>query len=335
MALKKTQTTTVKKLNLELKKCLAEIIKVGASSKGNNFEDTVKEKLKANLKGAKYITTEQWCSKDENSIFFKHYKSTLEKKFDFTSLPSVIDNGKQLNLMIVDKPNGSQNWPDILVVFNGIGFPIEIKSTKQDLIVWNSGLPRADSLYIFNCYGKSKTTCFLGQHAINDGELEFLLDLSKLAQEINAKHKDNTWSYYARDMFNSNESFFEDEKQVQKCENYQQRIQKNEKELTKLINSDVSSKRTYTQIDRLNKEIEKLKKLKNKNKEEYLQNKEKRKHTEEITLNFVTTLSWDSQQKTDFNFSNRIKKIEQIELEREKLNQLLVQKNTKPTPSAL
>lgn len=152
------------------------------------------------LGGAKYVKTDDWCSKKPNSIYLKHKDITLQNKFDFTGLPPIIDNGERLNLIIVDKPNGSQKWPDLLVIFNGIGMPIEIKSTKNDMIIWNGGLPKPDTLYVYNCYGKSKTTCFLGQHAISDDELDFLKQRAEFTKQFNEWHKNRKWNYYVRNM---------------------------------------------------------------------------------------------------------------------------------------
>lgn len=154
---------SVQDLQEGLNDFLKEIIKTGASSKGDVFDETVKEKLINNLNGAKLINSNQWSSKEKDSLFYEYNKKSFNNDFDFTDLPPIVENGKIINLMIVDKPNGSQKWPDLLVVYNGIGLPIEVKSSKTDGIVWNSGIPRADSLYIYNCYGKSQTTCFLGQ----------------------------------------------------------------------------------------------------------------------------------------------------------------------------
>ncbi len=300
----KKQITTTQALNDALVECLKDIMKVGASSKGDNFDETVRDKFKYHLDGARFISTEQWCSKEKDSIFRDHYKETLSNKFDFTRLPTIKDNGRQLDLMIVDKPNGSQKWPDLLVVFNGIGLPIETKSAKQDKILWNSGIPRADSLYIYNCYGKSKTTCFLGQHAITEDELEFLLIKSKIAEKMNEQHKSQKWSYYVRDMFNSNQTFFEDDDHQKKCNKYQEKIYANENKLKMLIDIDngESNKKSSAKIHKLNEENDSLNiKFLNLD-DEYKRQQANRIRTEKDTLEFLQYLNWTPQQKTDFGF---------------------------------
>jgi hypothetical protein len=306
MAGKRIRITTTKELNDALGKFLDDIMKVGASSKGDNFDETVRDKLKYHLDGAKYIYTQQWCSREKDSIFLEHYQTTLDNKFDFTNLQPIVDNGRQLDLMIIDKPNGSQKWPDLLVVFKGIGFPIEIKSAKQDIILWNSGIPRADSLYIYNCYGKSKTTCFLGQHAINDEELEFLLLKSKFAEEMNERQKNQKWSYYVRDMFNSSQTFFENDEHQKRCDKYREKIYEYENELKTLVDSGANNKRALTRIDKLNNEINELHLNVVNLDDDYKEQQKSRLHTEKETKDFVKYLTWSSNQKTDFNFNVQI-----------------------------
>lgn len=299
MAGKKSLITTSKALNEALVDCLKDIMRVGASSKGDNFDETVRDKLKYHLDGAKYIPTEQWCSVDKYSIFIKHSEITLENKFDFSHLPAINDNGRQLDLMIVDKPNGSQKWPDLLAVFKGVGLPIEIKSAKMDVILWNSGMPRADSLYIYNCYGKSKTTCFLGQHAINDDELQFLLLKSKLAENMNERHLNQKWSYYVRDMFNSTQKFFENDEHQKRCNKYQAKIYEYENEIKLLTGA--TNKRAVSRIEKLNAEINDLTTSYYELDDEYKRQQQARVFTEHETLKYIKELTWTPQQRTDFN----------------------------------
>jgi len=196
-------------VNKQLINFCNDITSVGASSRGNNFDETVLDKLKKHLPKAKFVSTETFCSKDKDSIYKDYSKITHNNVFDFSQLPTIIDNNKELNLMIVDKPNGSQKWPDLLVINNGIGLPIEVKSSKNDKIVWNCSLPKPNSLYIFNCYGKSKTTCFLGQHAISKNEVDFLKEITEETIKFNVNNE--RWGYYVRNMFNSNQRFFKNE----------------------------------------------------------------------------------------------------------------------------
>lgn len=298
MAGKKATISTAQQLNAALVDCLQDIMNVGASSKGDTFDETVRDKLKQHLTGAEYVTTEQWT---EKGIFYEHSKVTLTNCFDFTHLPPIVDKNKnkQLDLLIVDKPNGSQKWPDLLVIFQGIGLPIEIKSAKQDVILWNSGLPRPDSLYIYNCYGKSKTTCFLGQHAINEDELNFLVERAAVAAAINERHPSSKWSYYVRDMFNSNQSFFESKDSKAKCEKWQEKIFEYENEVKKLAGE--TGKRAVAKVERLNNLIDKLNNDLTTLTAEYNQQQANRLQTERETLNYIQSLCWTANQKANFN----------------------------------
>lgn len=289
--------TTIQELNNTLIEFLDDIMSVGSSTSGNKFDKTVREKLRNHLDGAKYIPAEQWCSREKDSIFLEHYKTTLDNKFDFTHLPTLIDNGRQLDLMIIDKPNGSQKWPDLLVVFKGIGLPIEIKSTKNDVIIWNGGLPKPDTLYIYNCYGKSKTTCFLGQHVISDDELDFLKQRAEFTKQFNEWHKNGKWNYYVRNMFNSNQSFFENNNDKKKANELERDVFVNENKL-KELGAD-GHKRT---IVKLKREIDEWSNETIRLLEKYQKEQENRLFIEQQTKDMILGLTWDFKQKTDFSF---------------------------------
>ena len=289
--------TTIHELNKKLVECLDDIMSVGSSTKGNKFDETVRDKLQLHLTGAKYINTDDWCSKKSNSLYLKHKKITLQNKFDFTELPLINDNGEKLNLIIVDKPNGSQKWPDLLVIFNGIGMPIEIKSTKNDVIIWNGGLPKPDTLYVYNCYGKSKTTCFLGQHVINDAELDFLKQKADFAKQSNELHKNGMWSFYVRNMFNSNQSFFENNNDRKKVNELERDVFINENKLKKL-GVDGHEETIVKYKREIDEQSDETIRLMNKYKKE----QESRLFIEQQAKDMVLGLTWDFKQKANFNF---------------------------------
>lgn len=289
--------TTIQELNKTLIECLDDIMSVGSSTKGNKFDETVRDKLQLHLGGAKYVKTDDWCSKKPNSIYLKHKDITLQNKFDFTGLPPIIDNGEQLNLIIVDKPNGSQKWPDLLVIFNGIGMPIEIKSTKNDVIIWNGGLPKPDTLYVYNCYGKSKTTCFLGQHVISYEELDFLKQKAEFTKQFNEWHKNGKWNYYVRNMFNSNQSFFENNNDKKKANELERDVFLNENKLKQLgVDGHKGT------IGKLKREIDEWSNETIRLLEKYQKEQENRLFIEQQTKDMVLGLTWDFKQKTDFSF---------------------------------
>lgn len=292
-----SKITNATELNEALTDCFNEIIGVGASSKSDHFDETVRDKLKQHLVGAKYVPCEIWSSKDKHSIYYERSRRTLKKNFDFTDLPPLVDNSKELNLLIVDKPNGSQQWPDLMVVFNNVGYPVEVKSTKTDIILWNSGLPRHDSLYVYNCYGKSKTTVFLGQDAINQEEIDVLLEFSEQTKRYNTRG--NRWSYYVRDMFGSSQKFFE----VDKDQKTYEKIAENIRELREsILNADDTL--SSTKMAAIKKKISTLDDKYYEVHRKFNRAKQKREEIEKGVFESIKRLTWDSQQKTDFNLGS-------------------------------
>ena len=49
--------------------------------------------------------------------------------------------------MIVHEPNGSQSWPDIMVIKDNVGYPLEIKTSKS-VPKMNSGIFRLNTPYV-------------------------------------------------------------------------------------------------------------------------------------------------------------------------------------------
>ncbi|BDT73483.1 hypothetical protein os4_30330 [Comamonadaceae bacterium OS-4] len=287
-------------LNTGIVSFIQGIIKIGASSKGNAFDETVRSLLLKELSGAVLIDDKRWGSKSSTSIFREYRKRSMTKNFDFTDLQPIVDNTQPLDLIIVDKPNGSQNWPDLLIIYNQIGLPIEVKSTENDSIVWNSGFPRFDGIYIFNCYGKSTTTCFLGQHAINKFELDELKTSSKEASQHNKKCGGTRWSYYVRDMYNSSQSFIESKSLPTELIKLGNDIKEAESKLK--CGCTTSGKNlTFNQIEALKVSIEekteKFIALDN----EFNRQKHRREEMERETIEFIQKLPWTTNQNTDFD----------------------------------
>lgn len=126
---------------------------------------------------------------------------------------------------LIRQPNNTQQWPDFLVVYKQRGIGIEVKSSKQDQIVWNSGLPRMNGIYIYNGGLATQdnipnTTYFLGQHVLTVMEQKLLSDAREASHKISHLYNDllNTsrWSLYARPMFNYAGRFLANEGRVQR-----------------------------------------------------------------------------------------------------------------------
>ncbi|MCW5156302.1 hypothetical protein [Burkholderia cenocepacia] len=197
-------------VNLIIVRAFQEILSLTKSAIGGDaFDKTVYNILHQHLKKVGFDDV-------SDKIWKKHYTEykalTGQGCFDFNGVST--KTGIQEDSLVVDKPNGSQKWPDILVVFNKIGFPIEIKSSKDDLIVWNSGLPQPDRVYVFGCYDKGEVTIFMGEDVLSVQEYQQLKDMDVQSKALcitgNSllKQSNSKWSYYPRPMYNSNEKYF-------------------------------------------------------------------------------------------------------------------------------
>ncbi len=127
--------------------------------------------------------------------------------------------------ILIRQPNNTQQWPDFLIIYGHRGLGIEVKSSKHDRIVWNSGLPRINGIYIYNGGlaiqdDISNTTYFLGQHVLTLKERKILNDARganhKISRVYNDLLSDSKWSLYARPMFNYTGRFLTDEHRTQR-----------------------------------------------------------------------------------------------------------------------
>ena len=60
----------------------------------------------------------------------------------------VIENTTRFKQNYISQPFGTQSYPDILILDNRIVLCLELKSSKGAKPVWNSGLPKANGIYI-------------------------------------------------------------------------------------------------------------------------------------------------------------------------------------------
>lgn len=171
---------------------------------GDSVDSTFFNKLRDML-GARKVSAEDW----RKSAEFEEYRRRCARRvFDF---PGCVEQP-----WLIDKPNGSQQWPDALVVHRGKGLPIEFKSSKQDLILWNSGLPQQNGIYVFNGNVPEpilQTTYFLGGAILSDQESQILRDAAQANKDQSETFNAalgawaSKWSLYARPMFNCGEKY--------------------------------------------------------------------------------------------------------------------------------
>ena len=178
---------------------------------GHKLEDVLAQQLEANLKKHKFKLINAKTFKD----FYPEYKEHCSTDFDFSKVQ--LDSGIQDDNLIIEQPLGSQNTPDILIIHNKVGLPIECKTSSNDKITWNSGYPRENYIYLFNKYNgiNAGTTYFLGQDSILPSVRNELLKQDQIhkqqAKDFNKTLKENyntEWSLYPRPMFTSSTKYF-------------------------------------------------------------------------------------------------------------------------------
>lgn len=182
-----------------------------AGAHGDSVDTTLFNKLK-DILGARRINAEDWRKLDE----FADYRRLCSRgEFVFP--------GCVTQPWLVDKPNGSQRWPDALVIYRNKGIPIEFKSAKQDLIVWNSGLPQPSGIYVFNGNVPEpalQTTFFMGSAILSAEESQILRDAAQANKDQSESFNTSLeslaskWSLYARPMFNCSEKYLTGEEKT-------------------------------------------------------------------------------------------------------------------------
>lgn len=118
----------------------------------------------------------------------------------------------------IEQPNGPNDSPDFIVCYNGLILWLECKSAENgNNLMWNSGYPRKNVLYIFSCKESGNTTLFLGQNTeiqLNNSNFEndyqlFDEEVKRYADELFRKMfpNCNEFSYYNRRMLNNNTNY--------------------------------------------------------------------------------------------------------------------------------
>lgn len=168
------------------------------SKKGIEFEDRFETALKkVGFNRRNDIEIKKVISLLKNDI--------LNKKSD-----KIIDNiysleDKSFENCFVSQPYGSQNFPDFLVFSRKKIISIEIKysSNISSKPMWNSNLPKSNSIYIFGSYGRGDVTFFMGNDVLPMNErvelIDFFEEIKKLEESFKKKikqdSKDNLFAY--------------------------------------------------------------------------------------------------------------------------------------------
>ena len=105
----------------------------------------------------------------------------------------------------VPQPCGSQRFPDFIVGDKlGNIFYLECKSSKNDHILWNSGMPKPRAIYVFSSGKHNAQTIVMGGDIWSKEELQLQQKIRKLIDETykSYKNKDHGVHYYGRHMHN-------------------------------------------------------------------------------------------------------------------------------------
>ena len=126
----------------------------------------------------------------------------------------VIENITGFKQNYISQPFGTQSYPDVLLLDNKTVLCLELKSSKDPKPVWNSGLPRANGLYIFGSYVKKDITFFRGCDILNDEDRkrlsQFFENAMKNAESFNQEHMPNQefgFGVYARKMYQNQKKY--------------------------------------------------------------------------------------------------------------------------------
>lgn len=143
--------------------------------------------MKALYEAFKNIRTWEYAPNESGDAFDKRICRELELHTGFF-VYSGMKNYKGSPDAIIHQPNGSQKYPDILLISKGEKLCIEIKRSKTGSPVWNSGFPRTSGVYIFN--GGPGTTFYLGLEVISTVEetklTDNLLTMTTFKQSFNS-----------------------------------------------------------------------------------------------------------------------------------------------------
>lgn len=143
------------------------------------------------------------------------FKDVLSQPY----VSNVIDRGheKQITKLLIkhkivfwSQPNGPQRSPDFRVKMTKKKFlDIELKSSKEYSPLFNGGLPKKNTVYIFCSKKYDETTIFFGRDIISDRKRRRYDLLIAELREVLIKHqakpgwvdKNRGFDFYIRNMF--------------------------------------------------------------------------------------------------------------------------------------
>lgn len=192
-----------------LNKFFEEIYKDRAKITGSPDGKIFEENFKSYLKRSGFNEMSLTIMDDELKSFLKEIKPKILSKNN----TEILDNSLYLNNttrkdyanFFIWQPHGSQNFPDFLVFCENYIFAIETKfsSKTSNKPMWNSNIPKENSIYVFASHEQRDLTFFLGHDVIEKKEREELLKLwQKTDEEYEKWAKDFEAKIAAREFSN-------------------------------------------------------------------------------------------------------------------------------------
>lgn len=211
-------------VNFLIKKSLLEIKSLTKSSVGgNHFDKNAQNIFFDNLSSAGFEII-------EHKEWMKYYKEYRQRVLDCYNkgIPYDFSNmrcEKIIDRAIIDKPNGMNSYPDILIIYDQKGMAFECKTSARDSISWGMTIPHNNVIYLFNSYRKiGKSTFFLGGDLISDDERmvleQFQLFFKYHSKEANAHLKNikSTWKANINLTWSNSLKLFSNERETLKRE---------------------------------------------------------------------------------------------------------------------
>ena len=150
----------------------------------------------------------------EQIILSKGYKKSNLKDLNLTKKKirnCEYGNHKTATMCYVSQPCGSQSFPDFLVIdkFGDIYY-VEAKSSKDDKITWNSGMPHEQAIYIFSSGEHDKQTAVMGSDLWTPEEKKLQLKIRDLIEQTYKPQNkpEHSVQYYGRHMHNDNKKVY-------------------------------------------------------------------------------------------------------------------------------
>jgi len=212
-------------VNYLITKSLLEIKELTKSAVGGHHFDTNAQNIfldNLSSAGFKLIEHKEWMKSH------KEYRMRVLEccnngtEYDFSDLQTDIE----LDRVIVDKPNGMNSYPDILIIFNKKGMAFECKTNAKDFVSWGMTIPHDNVIYLFNSYRKiGKSTFFLGSDLITSEERlileQFQLFFRYHAKEANThlKQKNSLWKTNVNLSWSNSLKLFGNDREQAKKEN--------------------------------------------------------------------------------------------------------------------